>query len=216
MSDMGMCEGCSFEDERRSFVNKECSICIRNPSLVSRVFKPTTYLGHSVSRPVDMFMSRALKHMILEFFENKVRKIEDQLKREQLMPRYIPPKPLMQPTEMYYNPEWESTGMNLINPSLIEEKEKESKDTWKLMSSNDFLVLGECKIIPGTFPQCEVSSDTLAVPLAVTFKGIDSEEPKEEEETQESPEKEGPGRVIKLSPSKLMEDLEEVGEGDEG
>jgi hypothetical protein len=89
-----MCKNCAFADVDRPSEKEQCKICIRNPKNLSHRFKPTTFNGEQIDKPIDMYVSKEFWSLLMKIIE----------KMQKSKPIY-PPHPWI----TYYPSPWPNT-----------------------------------------------------------------------------------------------------------
>ena len=61
-----MCLNCAFSKDNKPSKSKECSVCIRNPKLLSKKRQNLVYENKKLKKPIDMYISKEFHEIIKE------------------------------------------------------------------------------------------------------------------------------------------------------
>ena len=69
-----MCLNCAYSKDGKPSDAEECSVCSRNPTLLSKKFTPKIFRGRRIERPIDFYISREHYELLKAKLTEEIRK----------------------------------------------------------------------------------------------------------------------------------------------
>jgi len=77
-----MCRNCAFAIGDSPSNSEECSICLRNPKIISQKFEPKIYNEEQIDRPIDMYVSKEFWRILQSVILKRITKALSQRDKE--------------------------------------------------------------------------------------------------------------------------------------